>query len=105
MTFVPNPNFRDEVFDGEPAVDDVAGQAILKTLKGRRLPMIGRIEISIIEEIQPRWLAFLGNETDFSDRVPTEFANTAIPNNVLAPNLKKQGIEMAQVPALDLTFA
>lgn len=105
MTFVPNPNFRDEVFDGEPAADDVAGQAILKTLKGRRLPMIGRIEISIIEEIQPRWLAFLGNETDFSDRVPTEFANTAIPNNVLAPNLKKQGIEMAQVPALDLTFA
>ena len=105
LTFVPNPNFREEYFDGEPAADDAEAQAILKRLKGRRLPMVGRIEISIVEEIQPRWLAFLNNETDFSDKVPTEFANTAIPNNVLAPNLKKLGIEMAQVPALDLTFA
>ena len=105
LAFVPNPNFREEYFAGEPAADDAEAQAILKKLKGRRLPMVGRIEVSIIEEIQPRWLAFLSNETDLSYRMPTEFANTAIPNNVLAPNLKKLGLEMAQVPALDLTFA
>ncbi len=105
LTFVPNPNFREEYFAGEPAADDAEAQAIQKKLKGRRLPMVGRIEISIVEEIQPRWLAFLNNETDLSYRMPSEFANTAIPNNVLAPNLKKMGLEMAQVPALDLTFA
>jgi ABC-type transport system substrate-binding protein len=105
LTFVPNPNFREEYFTGEPAADDAEGQSILKKLKGRRLPMLGRIEVSIIEEIQPRWLAFLNHETDLSYGMPTQFANTAIPNNVLAPNLKKRGIGMAQVPALDLTFA
>ena len=105
LTFVPNPNFREEYFTGEPAAGDAEAQAIYKKLKGKRLPMVGRIEISIIEEIQPRWLAFLNNETDLSYRMPTEFSNTAIPNNVLAPNLRKLGIEMAQVPALDLTFA
>ena len=105
MTFVPNPNFREEYFDGLPAADDKEAQAILAKLKGRRLPMLGRVEVSVIEEIQPRWLAFLSNETDLSFRMPTEFSNTAIPNNVLAPNLKKLGIEMAQIPALDLTFA
>ena len=105
MTFIPNPGYREEYFAAEPAADDAEGQAILAKLKGKRLPMLGRIDVSIIQEIQPRWLAFLSNETDLSYRMPTEFANTAIPNNVLAPNLKKMGIEMAQVPALDLTFA
>ena len=28
-------------------------------LKGRKLPMLDRVEIAIIEEAQPRWLAFL----------------------------------------------
>ncbi len=34
-----------------------------------------------------------------------EFANVAWPGNKLAPNLRKRGIQMAQVPGLDLTFA
>lgn len=105
MSLVANPNYREDYFDGEPTPGDKEAEAVLQKLKGRRLPMVGRVEISVIEEIQPRWLAFLGNETDLSFRMPTEFANTAIPNNQLAPNLKKMGLEMAQVPALDLTFA
>lgn len=104
LTFVPNPNFREEYFGGEPAAGDVEARTILDKLKGRRLPMIGKIEISIIEEPQPRWLAFLNNETDLSYRMPSGFANTVVPNNTLAPNLKKLGIEFAQVAALDLTF-
>ena len=104
LTFTPNPNFREEYFDGTPAAGDTEAETVLKKLKGRRLPMIGKIEISIIEEPQPRWLAFLNNETDLSYRMPPAFANTIVPNNTLAPNLKKLGIEFAQVAALDLTF-
>ena len=104
MTFVANPNFREEYFSDEPTAGDAEAEAIYQKLKGRRLPMIGRIDVSIIEEMQPRWLAFLGNETDLSFRMPEAFANIATPNNQLAPNLKKQGIEMAKVPALDLTY-
>ena len=33
-----------------------------KRCKGRKLPMVDRVEISIIEENQPRWLAFLNGE-------------------------------------------
>jgi hypothetical protein len=32
--------------------------------------MIDRIEVSIIEENQPRWLAFLGDELDLLEQVP-----------------------------------
>ena len=28
----------------------------------RRLPLIDRIEVSVIEEAQPRWLAFVGGK-------------------------------------------
>ncbi len=98
-----NPDFREEYFDAQ-ATDDV-GREILARQKGKRLPIIPRIEISIIEEEQPRWLSFLNGEMDMVFRVPEEFANVGMPNNRLAPNLAKRGIEMRQVAALDLTFA
>ena len=104
MVFEPNPNFREEYFDGEPAADDAEGQAILARFKGKRLPMIGRVEVSVIEETQPRWLSFLNEEMDLIWNVPPEYANVGFPNNKLAANLKRRGIEMKQVAALDLTF-
>ena len=105
INLVANPNFREEYWDAQPAADDVAGRALLAKMKGQRLPMVGRIEVSIIDEQQPRWLSFLNNEHDLLFRMGPEFANVGVPNNRLAPNLKKRGIQMAQIPALDLTFA
>ena len=46
-----NPQFREMTYQAEPAADDAAGQAILARLKGRRLPMVDRVEVAIIEEI------------------------------------------------------
>ena len=105
MVFEPNPNFREEYFDAQPGPDDAEGQAILARLKGKRIPMVGRVEVSIIEESQPRWLAFQNEEMDLIFGVPNEFANLAMPNNKLAANLARRGIVMRQVPALDLTYA
>ena len=105
LVFEPNPNFREEHFDGEPGPGDAEGQAILALQKGKRLPLVGRVEVYIVEEVQPRWLAFLNEEHDLAFEVSSEFANLAFPNNRLAPNLRKRGIRMAQVPGLDLTFA
>ena len=105
MVFERNPNFREEYFDAHPNADDARGQRILARFKGRRLPMIDRVEISVIEETQPRWLSFLNGEMDLLFLVPEEFAYQAFPNNRLAPNLAKRGIRMQQAPALDLTYA
>ncbi|MGZ5112965.1 MAG: ABC transporter substrate-binding protein [Usitatibacter sp.] len=104
LVFEPNPNFREEYFDANPAADDKEAQAVLARMKGKRLPMVGRIEVYIIETAQPRWLSFLNGEMDLIFRVPEEYANVGMPNNKLAPNLARRGIRMAQVPALDLTY-
>ena len=100
-----NPNFRETYFDAEPPADDAVKQAISAKLKGRRLPMIGRIEIYPVEEEQPRWLAFLNNEHDFIDRVPNDFSNHAFPGNKLAGYLSKVGVQMDRQPGLEVTYA
>ena len=73
---------------GEPVAQAVA------QLKGSRLPLVDRVEVSIIDETQPRWLAFLNREHDILERVPAEFVNIADPQRRLAPNLAKRGVTM-----------
>ncbi len=86
-----NPGYREEVFDGDPGPDE-ASRAIHARLEGRRLPLVSRIEVSVVDESQPRWLAFLNAEHDYIRPVPSEFANVAMPGGRLAPNLAKAGI-------------
>jgi ABC-type transport system substrate-binding protein len=104
MTFVKNPNYREEFYEAEPAADDARSQAIYQQMKGKRLPMVDRVEISVIEEVQPRWLSFLGNEHDFLFLLPEAFSYQAIPNNQLAPNLVKKRISMERVAIPDVTL-
>jgi len=101
-----NPDFRVMLYDAEPAADDAEGQALRARFKGRRLPMIDRVEISIIEEDQPRWLSFLGGEADFIERVAFEFINNAMPKGKVAPNLAGRGIRGYQQvePVTTLNF-
>lgn len=104
MALERNPGFRDERYDGEPAVDDPEAQALLKRFKGRRLPMVDRIEVSVIEESQPRWLAFLNAEHDLIERLPDEFSPLALPHGKLAPNLSRRGVQLFRAAQPDITF-
>jgi ABC-type transport system substrate-binding protein len=105
MVFERNPNYREQLWDAEPAADDVEGQAMLKRLKGRRLPLVDRVVVAIIEEAQPRWLSFMNAQIDLL-AVPQEFVPIATPGGKLAPNLKKRGIQSWRVllPYTQLTF-
>jgi ABC-type transport system substrate-binding protein len=98
-----NPSYREVLYDGQPRADDVAGQALLQRFKGRRLPMVDRVELSIVDESQPRWLAFLNGQFDLL-AVPLEFSSVAVPNGELAPNLAKQGIRLNRQVNPDYTF-
>ena len=86
-----NPDFREEYFDAEPPADDPLAQRLYAEMKGKRLPQVDRVEISIIEESQPRWLAFLNGELDWIN-LPYEFNSMALPNGELAPWLAKRGV-------------
>ena len=100
-----NPNFREEYWDAEPSATDARAQETYKKLKGKRLPMIGRIEFYVLEENQPRWLSFRNMQHDYADRVQPEFANIAFPNNKLAKDLEAMGVQMSRTPAMEVTYA
>lgn len=80
-------------YQAQPAADDVEGQALLARFRGKRLPMIDRVEIDIIEEDQPRWLSFLNGQHNFLDTLPVTFCPIAIPGNQVAPHLARQGMQ------------
>ncbi len=98
-----NPGYRDDFYDAEPPANDAESVEILRQLKGRKLPLVQRIEVSIIEESQPRWLALLGGEIDYAN-VPNEYAGFAFPGGKLAPNLVKQGLKGQRFVETDLVY-
>jgi len=92
IVFERNPSHQ-STFDAEPSADDAAGMAMLNKLRGRALPMVECVEFAVIEEAQPRWLAFLRGDLDVV-AVPDEFINLAAPKRKLAPHLARQGMQM-----------
>ena len=103
-----NPTFREMLYDAQPAADDAEGQAILARFKGRLLPMVDEVEISIIEESQPFWLAFLNTEVDAlvtaAGSVPPEFTSIIAPNGKLAANLVRRGVQLRRTVLADTTM-
>ena len=91
LVLIANRHFREERFNAEPADDPVSRQ-IAAELKGRRLPIIDRVELTYTLEDQPMWLAFLGRDLDLMNNLPVAFMNSAVPNGQLAPNLRRQGV-------------
>ncbi|MEP6502807.1 MAG: ABC transporter substrate-binding protein [Betaproteobacteria bacterium] len=98
-----NLRFREELYDEQPAAGDADGQATAVRLRGRREPMIDRVEVSVIEEAQPSWLAYVGGAFDMT-LVPYEFAGTAAPGGRLAPALAQRGMRLHSVAQSDVIY-
>ena len=73
----PIPNYREETFPALPANADADARAAHAAMKGKRLPQIGRVEIAVIEESNPRLLAFNSNELDLVD-VPRDLVSRVL---------------------------
>ncbi|MCV2370703.1 ABC transporter substrate-binding protein [Roseateles oligotrophus] len=100
-----NPNFREQVFESlGAAAGHTQAEEVGRYLTGKKLPLLDEVHISIITESQPRWLAFAGGDLDLVE-MPTAVARLAVPNGRLAPNLKKQGVQVFQSHGSDITFS
>jgi ABC-type transport system substrate-binding protein len=105
IVFERNADYRELLYDAEPAADDAEGQALAARFRGRRLPMVDRVEVSVISEQQPRWLSFVNGEADFLERLGSEFFNAAMPGGKVAPNLRKKGVRGYQQVEPGTTFS
>lgn len=91
---VRNPRFREQVYAADPPADDPAAQALAAEMRGRRLPQLERVEVDVIIEMQPRWLAFLNGEHDVVTPLPSDFATMAVPGGRLAAFLARRGVQL-----------
>ena len=92
IVLVANPTFRETYYEPAGPIPE-SSTKVAQALRGKRLPLASRIEISVIEEGQARWLAFLNREIDFLDIVPPEFTSQALDENgKLLPWLAERGI-------------
>src|SRR5437667_349955 len=97
-----NPEFRGFTWHFEPGSDPLDKQ-IVAAMEGRKMPQIGRVEISVIEEQQAAWLAFQNNELDLL-YLREQFAPVALPNNQLNPALVKQGVTLNRITDPDINY-
>jgi oligopeptide transport system substrate-binding protein len=100
-----NPGYREERFPAAPTNVDAATKAVADSMKGKRRPQIGRIEISIIEETNPRLLMFNAGELDMLD-VPGDVAPKMIDGRGnLLPEFAARGFRLERATELGVTFA
>jgi ABC-type transport system substrate-binding protein len=102
MILEANPDYREVIWDFAGS-DDPRDRAAVAAMKGKRIPQIGRVEISVIAEEQSRWLAFLNGQIDYVDRFGS-FAPVAIPENKLAPDLAARGITLDRSVETEMTY-
>jgi len=95
IVLVANPGYREEHF---PATSAAKGdEPLAESMKGKRLPSIGRIEISIIEEGQSQLLSFNNGELDFLI-VPFELANHVVEGDRLKPEYVRRKLHWVRSP-------
>ncbi|MEP6701628.1 MAG: ABC transporter substrate-binding protein [Betaproteobacteria bacterium] len=97
-----NPGYRDVAWDFQPSTGSY-DKRLVAEMKGKKMPAIGIIDISVMEEGQARWLAFQNGQLDFVN-IPAEYTPKALVGNQLAPDLVKQGLRLQRIIEPDLTY-
>jgi len=98
-----NAGYRDVRY---PESADPADRRTMAAVKGKRIPLIGRVEIAIIEETNPRLLAFEKGELDYVTLPSDLVANVLEPDNKLNPRFANAGVLLARgiQPAITYTY-
>ncbi len=95
-----NPYYRTLSF---PDSNDPAQQAMVASMKGKVLPQIGRVEVSIIEESQPMILAFEQGSLDYLG-LGGDDVRKVFEGDHLKPSLVKHGAVHQRYGSPYLTF-
>ena len=97
-----NPTFREELYPESNHPDDRA----FAKFRGKKIPLAGRIEIAIIEESNPRLLAFEQRDLDYLTVPPDLVPNVLDPGNKLKQRFVDLGITLARgiQPAITYSY-
>jgi ABC-type transport system substrate-binding protein len=89
-----NPDYRGFTWDFKSS--DPSDQKLIAEMKGKKMPQVGRVEVSIIEEDQARLLAFQNNELDLMD-LGGPLAPNVLDGGKLKPEFARKGIKLSRI--------
>lgn len=87
-----NPAYRRFVWDFQSS-GEAGDEALVQAMRGKSMPQIARVEISIIDEQQSRWLAFQDKQLDL-DMLPQTVAPAVLDGARLKPAYAAQGVQL-----------
>ncbi|HYD78757.1 MAG TPA: ABC transporter substrate-binding protein [Paucimonas sp.] len=104
IVFEANPDFRGETWDFKSS-GEAWDEQVIRDMKGKRMPQIGRVEVSIIEEEQARWLGFDSGEIDL-DMLGLPASPRVLDKDKLKPQFAQRGIKLYRFiePGVRRTF-
>ena len=102
IVLLANPD-SSAVFDATPG-NNPEDRQIAAALKGKRLPLVDRVEVKIAEEFQGRMLGFLNSEYDYLEQVPESMTDMVIRDGQLKPELVKRGMRLSRFPVLQTYY-
>ncbi|CAG1001519.1 Periplasmic oligopeptide-binding protein [Burkholderiales bacterium] len=96
-----NPDYRGFTWDFASA--DPADAALVREMKGKAMPRVGRVEVSIIEEDQARLLAFQNGEIDVMN-LEGPLAPNVLDGGTLRPGFASKGVRLSRIVDPDLSY-
>ena len=96
-----NPDFRGFVWDFKSS--DPNDVKLIAEMKGKKMPQVGRIEVSIIEEDQARLLAFQKGELDLMN-MEGPLAPNVLDGDKLRPELAQKGVKLSRFVDPEISY-
>lgn len=97
-----NPDYRGFTWDFK-AGSDPEDTRIVAEMKGKKMPQIGRVEISIMEEDQSRLLAFQNSELDLMN-MEGPLAPKVLNGGTLTPDMQKKGVRLSRFVDPEISY-
>ena len=97
-----NPEYRGFTWDFKAGTDPEDAR-IVAEMKGKKMPQVGRIEISIMEEDQSRLLAFQNGELDLMN-MEGPLAPKVLNGGTLTPDMQKKGVRLSRFVDPEISY-
>ncbi|NNP76285.1 heme-binding protein [Acinetobacter sp. Ac_3412] len=104
IELVANPDYRGFVWNFK-STGTAWDNQLVKEMSGKQMPQIGKVNISIIEEEQSRWLAFQSKQLDFDKVTSSAIPKVLDQNNQLKAEMQKQGIRLYANKEAEITYS
>ena len=103
IELVANPDYRGFVWNFK-STGTAWDNQLVKEMTGKKMPQIGKVNISIIEEEQSRWLAFQSKQLDLDKLTSSSIPKVLDQNNQLKPAMRQKGIRLYPNKEAEVTY-